>query len=97
MDRQAREDFDRLNPIDPPQPLAPVGLEYVVETPDGVEYLFDFDEVEEIDIRESGALVVTCYDVATSQAFAPAAWTRLYVLTTDGEQTPPTLPSGGPS
>jgi hypothetical protein len=68
---------------------------YVVETEDGLAYEFPFDEVEEVDIRESGALVVTCYDEASSQAFAPAAWTRLYVLTTDGEELiPDTLRDG---
>lgn len=53
-------------------------MEYVVETPEGVEYCFSADEVEDFEVRD-GAVAIFGYDLDSNQAFAAGAWTRFYI------------------
>lgn len=78
MDKKAREDFDRMNPIE--RPAQPASTKtYVVETPDGLEYTFDDAEVLDVVIHESGALVVEGAGHEKTHAFAPGAWVRWWI------------------
>lgn len=53
---------------------------YVVETQDGLEYSFDFDEVHDVVLHPSGALVVEGVADDQTHAFAPGGWTRWFIL-----------------
>lgn len=69
---------------------------YVVETTAGLEYTFDFEEVFDFVIHESGALVVEGTDAQKAHAFAPGAWVRWYILA-DAEPEPAAEPDAAPA
>lgn len=52
---------------------------YVVETADGLEYTFDAEEVRDVVIHDSGALVIEGTDDKKTHAFATSTWTRWYI------------------
>jgi len=76
MDSQAREDFDRANPISAPR-RHPTSLEYVVEVSAGYEVVFAAHEVLDLRNEDDGTLVVETTDDETK--FYPGVLVRWFM------------------